>query len=115
LIQLPNHSYRREGPESRYNLQLTGSDLSSDDDSDYETPKKQHKPDFEFVLDTLNRRGQAKFPGLSNGAVVGPTSQFQAFVESSKCATTRCKELLKPVTIDLAGLGTSPFNSRTSI
>ena len=52
-------SMGREGPESRYNLQVTGSDLSSDDDSDNEIPQKQHKLDSEFVLDTLNRRGQA--------------------------------------------------------
>lgn len=49
----------REGSESRYNLQVTGSDLSSDDDSDNEIPQKQHQLDPEFVLDILNRRGQA--------------------------------------------------------
>ena len=95
--------------ESRNNVKVTGSDLSSDDDSDYETPQKLCKLDSEFVLDTLNRRGQAEIPGVSNCAFMGQTSQLQAFVDqinkTSKCATPGCNGILKPVTIDLVGLG----------
>ena len=86
--------------------------MSSDydnDDIDYETPQKQRKLDSEFVLDTPNRRGQAEIPGVSNGAFMGQTSQLQAFVDqinkTSKCATPGCNGILKPVTIDLVGLG----------
>ena len=81
-------------PESTNNVKVTGSDLSPDDDSDYETPQKLRKLDSEFVLDTPNRRGQAEIPGVSNGAFMGQTSQLQVFVDqinkTSKCATPGC-------------------------
>ena len=96
-------------PESTNNVKVTGSDLSSDDDSDYETAQKLRKFDSEFVLDTPNRRGQAEIPGVSNGVFMGQTSQLQAFVDqinkSSKCATPGCNGILNPVTIYLVGLG----------
>jgi len=48
---------------------------------------------------------------VSNDTFRGQTSQLQAFVDqinkSSKCAIPGCNGILKPVTIDLVGLGGS--------
>ena len=83
----------------------------NDTDLQYETPPKIRKPDPEFVLETPERRGFAEFPGGSNGAFVGQTSQLQAFIDqinaTSMCASDGCNGLLAPVSITLTGLGGS--------